>query len=255
VAGSVESRLKPWAPAALTVQDGALRWAALSYHNNTIGQLAASWHLSGQKLMIERLTAESYDGHVNGLLAWDLRTHAMPRGELQLKSLNMHAMLANLSPEHLDAEGSASGMLHVVLDEGGTLAGRLELEFDGPGMLRIGEIEAVKEKLIGNVGLELATLALQDLEQYPFTSGRLSLASAGDDSELKIAFERQPRGEAEKTPPRQVIIDGREISVGSVVVPTIDMTIPIRGKSLADILSLVSGFRSLDEGVGDQGGK
>jgi hypothetical protein len=146
-------------------------------------------------------------------------------------------------------------MLHVVLDEEGTLAGRLELVFDGPGILRIGEIEAVKQRLVGNVGIELATLALQDLQQYPFTTGMVSLESVGHDSELKIAFERQPRDEADVTPPRQVIIDGREVSVGSVVVPTIDMTIPITGKSLAEILSIASGFRPLDEDVSDPKGK
>jgi hypothetical protein len=57
------------------------------------------------------------------------------------------------------------------------------------------------------------------------------------------------------TPPHKEIINGQEVWVGSVVVPLIDMAIPIRGKSLAEILSIVSGIRPLDEGASDQDGK
>jgi hypothetical protein len=192
---------------------------------------------------------------MSGLLAWDLSTHAMPRCDVQLNSINMHAALANISPAHLHAEGSASSFLLMVLSEEGELSGRLELAFDRPGILRIGEIEEVKQMLVGDVGLTLANLALQDLQQYPFTEGRLSLESLGKHSELKIEFVRQPRNEADVTPPHKEIINGQEVWVGSVVVPLIDMAIPIRGKSLAEILSIVSGIRPLDEGASDQDGK
>jgi hypothetical protein len=77
----------------------------------------------------------------------------------------------------------------------------------------------------------------------------------GKNSELKIKFVRQPRNEADVTPPHKETINGQEVWVGSVVVPSIDMTIPIRGKSLAEILSIVSGIRPLDEGASDQDGK
>jgi hypothetical protein len=40
--------------------------------------------------------------------------------------------------------------------------------------------------------------------------------------------------------------------VGSLVVPTIDMTIPITGMSLAEILSLVGGLRPGIDTAGDQ---
>ena len=250
--GSVESQLKPWAPAALKVRDGVLLWETLSYNDHALNKLDATWRLDGQTLMIERVAAEIFDGYMSGLLAWDLGTHAMPRCDVQLNSINMHAALANISPEHLDAEGSASGLLFVELSKEGELSGRLDLAFDGPGILRIGEIEAVKQMLVGDVGLALANLALQDLQQYPFTEGRLSLESLGKNSELKIKFLRQPRNEADVTPPHKEIINGQEVWVGSVVVPSIDMTIPIRGKSLAEILSIVSGIRPLDESAGDQ---
>jgi hypothetical protein len=39
------------------------------------------------------------------------------------------------------------------------------------------------------------------------------------------------------------------------VVPTIDLTVPITGKSLAEILSIVSGVRPLHEGVSESPGK
>jgi Dicarboxylate transport len=249
--GSVEWPLKPWAPAGLKVRDGELQWARVSYHDAVLNTLEASWRLDGETLMIEPIAAEIFDGHVNGLLAWDLSTHAMPACDMRLKSIDMHAVLAHLSPEHLDAEGSASGFLRVVFSAEGELSGRLELEFDGPGTLRIGEIEAVKQMLVGNVGLALANLALEDLQEYPFTEGRLSLESSGKNSELKIAFVRQPRDEADVTPPHQEIINGQEVWVGSVVVPKIDMTIPITGTSLAEILSIASGFRPLDENISD----
>jgi hypothetical protein len=254
-AGSVESPLNPWAPAALKVLDGLMQWATLSYNNNALNNLDASWRLDSQMLMIERVAAEILDGHISGMLAWDLGTHAIPQCDVQLKSINMHAALANLSPEHLDAEGSASGFLHLVLNEEGELSGRLDLAFDGPGILRIGEIEEVRQMLVGNVGLALAGLALQDLRQYPFVEGRLYLESLGKNSELQIKFVRQPRSEADVTPPHKEIIDGQQVWLGSLVVPMIDMTIPITGKSLAEILSIVSGVRPLNEGVSEPDGK
>jgi hypothetical protein len=152
-------------------------------------------------------------------------------------------------------EGHASGFLHLVLSAEGELSGALDLAFDGPGILRIGEIEAVERMLVGNVGLALATRALQDLQQYPFKEGRLHLKSLGKHSELQIKFVRQPRSEADVTPPHQEIINGQEVWVGSVVVPTIDLTVPITGKSLAEILSVVSGVRPLHEGVSEPHGK
>ncbi|HSF32494.1 MAG TPA: YdbH domain-containing protein [Candidatus Tectomicrobia bacterium] len=254
-AGSVESQFHPWAPAALKVRDGALQWATLSYRNNALNNLDASWRLDGQKLMIDRLTGEVFDGHISGSLAWDLRTQSMPRCEFQMKNIDMHAALANLAPEHLDMEGNASGFLHMVLSAEGKLSGALELVFDGPGILRIGEIEEVKRMLVGNVGLALATLALQDLKRYPFKEGSLYLESVGDNSELKITFARQPRSEADVTPPHKEIINGQEVWVGSLVVPTIDVTIPITGKSLAEILSIVSGARALKGPVSEPHGK
>jgi hypothetical protein len=254
-AASVESQLHPWVPAALKVRDGVMQWAALSYNSNALNNLDASWRLDGQTLMIERFAAEIFDGHMSGLLAWDLGTHAMPRCDIQMKSINMHAALANISPEHLDTEGHASGFLHLVLSPEGELSGALDLAFDGPGILRIGEIEEVERMLIGNVGLALATRALQDLQQYPFKEGRLHLKSLGKHSELQIKFVRQPRSEADVTPPHQEIINGQEVWVGSVVVPTIDLTVPITGKSLAAILSVVSGVRPLHEGVSEPHGK
>jgi hypothetical protein len=254
-AGSVESQLHPWAPAALKVPDGVMQWATLSYYNHALNNLDASWRLDGQKLMTDRFAAEIFDGHINGLLAWDLGIHAMPRCDLQIKSINMHAALANISPEHLDMEGHASGFLHLMLSEEGELSGALDLTFDGPGILRIGEIEEVKRMLAGNVGLALATLALQDLKQYPFKEGRLYLESVGKNSELKIKFVRQARSDADVTPPHKEIINGQEVWVGSLVVPTIDMTIPITGKSLAEILSIVSGVRLLNEAASEQHGK
>jgi hypothetical protein len=237
------------------VREGVLLWATLSYNDHALNRLDATWRLDGQTLMIERVAAEIFDGHISGLLDWDLGTHAMPRCDVQLNSINMHAALANISPAHLDAEGSASGFLLMALSEEGELSGRLDLAFDGPGILRIGEIEEVEQMLVSDVGLALANLALKDLQQYPFAEGSLSLESLGKNSELKIKFVRQPRNEADVTPPHKETINGQEVWVGSVVVPLIDMTIPIRGKSLAEILSIVSGIRPLDEGASDQDGK
>jgi hypothetical protein len=72
---------------------------------------------------------------------------------------------------------------------------------------------------------------------------------------LQIKFSRQARTGADLAPPRQEIINGEEVWVGSLVVPTIDMTIPITGKSLAEILSLVGGVHPIIEPVGEQHGK
>ncbi len=249
VAGSVESRLDRWEPAALKVRDGVMQWAALTYSNNALNNLDASLRIDGQMLVTDHGTVRIFDGYISGSPAWDLVTHTMPRCDLQIKSINIHEALANLSPEHLDAEGNVSGFLHVVLSKEGELSGSVDLTFDGPGILGIGEIEEVKRMLVGNFGLDLANLAMHDLKHYPFKEGRLYLESLGKNSQLKIKFVRQPRTEADVTPPHKEIINGKEVWVGSLVVPTLDMTIPITGKSFAEILSLVSGVHPLIETV------
>jgi hypothetical protein len=96
---------------------------------------------------------------------------------------------------------------------------------------------------------------MHDLKQYPFQEGSLYLESVGENSQLKIKFVRQPRTEADVKPPNKEIINGTEVWVGSMVVPTIDMTIPITGKSLAGILSLVGGVHLLSGAASEQPGK
>jgi hypothetical protein len=250
-AGSVESRLDRWAPATLKVRDGVTRWAALSYGNNALYDFAASWHIDGQRLVADHCTARLFGGHLSGSPTWDFVTGAVPRCDLQIERINVHEALANISPEHVDAEGNASGSLHLLRNAEGELSGYVELVFDGPGVLKVGEIEEVRRMLAGNFGLDLANLAMHDLKQYPFREGRLSLESLGKNSQLKVKFVRQPRTAADVTPPRREIINGTEVWVGSLVVPTIDMTVPITGKSLAEILSVVSGVHPLTEGAGE----
>jgi hypothetical protein len=251
VAGGVESRLDRWKPAALRVRDGVIQWAALTYGNNTVRNFTASWRIESQTLMTDHCTAQIFAGHISGSLAWDLATGAVPPCRWQIRSINTHLVLANVSPEHIDAEGKASGFLQLARSPEGALSGYVDMAFDGPGILKIGEIEEMKQMLVGNFGLALANLAMRDLKQYPFREGGLSLESSGENSQLKIKFVRQPRTKADVKPPHKEVINGTEVSVGSLVVPTIDMTIPITGKSLADILAMVSGMHPLVEVVGE----
>jgi len=57
--------------------------------------------------------------------------------------------------------------LHLSRNSVRELSGSVELTFDEPGILRIGEVAEVRQMLVGNVGLELANLAMYDLRQYP----------------------------------------------------------------------------------------
>jgi hypothetical protein len=109
--------------------------------------------------------------------------------------------------------------------------------------------------LVGSCGADMASLAMHDLERYPFQEGTLHLESKGSNSLLKVKFSRQPRTAADKMPPRKEIINGKEIWVGSLVVPKIDMTIPISGKSFAETLSMVSGYQPLIRTDRQQPGK
>src|SRR5260370_38415577 len=124
----------------------------------------------------------------------------------------------------------------------GELSGRVDLAFDGPGLLKIGEIEEVKQMLIGNFGLDMANLAMHDLRHFPFKQGSLQLESVAQTSQLKVKFVRQPRSAADAVTPHKEMINGKEVWVRALVVPTIDMTIPITGKSTAEILSTLSGL-------------
>jgi hypothetical protein len=254
-AGSVEAPLDRWAPAAVAVRDGVTRWAALTYGNSVLRNLDAFWRIEGHMLTADRCAVQLFGGHISGSPAWDLVNHAMPPCDLRITGIDMHEALANISPEHLDAKGKASGLLHLALGTQGDLSGHVDLAFDGPGILRIGEIEEVKRMLVGNFGLDLANLAVLDLKQYPFKEGRAYLESSGRDSQLKIKFVRQSRTDADTRPPHKQIINGQEVWVGSLIVPTIDMTIPITGKSLAEILSMVSGVHPVINAAGEQPGQ
>jgi hypothetical protein len=164
----------------------------------------------------------------------------------------MHRVLANVSPEHLDAEGRASGAVTVAAGDRDDLSGRVELAFDGPGILRIGEIQQVREMLAARLGPDLAERVLADLRHYPFRTATFQLESQGTDSQLELHVTRQTRTTADRRPPRDEVIGGKAVSVGSVVAPSIDLTVPITGKSLAEILSLVVGLSPQFHTVGSQ---
>jgi hypothetical protein len=241
-AGLLQAQLERWTPAALKVSDGVVRWAALTYGNNALNNLDAAGGVDGALLSAPRCTAQLFDGQIDGALALDLVTRAMPRCDFHLKSINMHQALAHISPRHIDAEGTASGLLHLMASAAGEISGYVDLAFDGPGILKIGDIPELNRMLAGNFGLDMADLAMQDLKQYPFTEGRMHLESLGANSQLKVRFVRKPRDTSARTAPRKEIINGQEVSVASLVVPVIDLTMPITGKSLAEILSMVSGI-------------
>jgi hypothetical protein len=250
----IESPLYRWTPAALKVREGVTQWASLTYGTNAVYNLDASWRIEGNMLTVDRFTARIFDGTISGSPALDLVTHEMPPCDFQISSINVHQALTNISPEHVDAEGNATGSVHLMLSKG-ELAGHLNLAFDGPGVLRVGQIEEVKRMLAGNFGLDMANLAMHDLEHYPFDQGSLYLESVGSNSQLKIRFVRQARTKSDVATPRKEIINGNEVLVRSLVVPTIDMTIPITGKSLAEILAMASGISPLVAVFSEQAGK
>lgn len=245
MAGRVETPLDRWAPAAVKVQGGLTRWATLSYGDNAVTNFDASWRIDNHVLSTDHVAAQIFDGTITGAPSIDLVTHAIDRCDLQLKRIDVHKALANVSPDHLDALATASGSIHLAMSAQRELSGNVDLTFDRPGTLRIGQIDEVKQMLVGNFGLDMANLAMHDLEHYPFREGTMHLESAGENSLLKIKFLRQPKSAADVISPHKEIINGQEVTVGSLVVPKIDMTIPITGRSLAEILSIVSGVRPI----------
>jgi hypothetical protein len=251
-AATVDVPLGRWNPAAVAARDGVARWVALTYGKAAVRNLDASWRIDGQLLTADRFTAELFGGHLNGAPAWDLVSQALLPADVRIQSLDAHLALANVSPAHFDAEGRVSGVLHLASTAAGELSGHVDLAFDGPGILRVGEIEQFKKMLAGNFGLEMANLAMQDLKRYPFREGSVHIESSGRDTVVRIKFVREARTAADARPPQKHIINGQEVWVGSLVVPTIDMTIPITGMSLAEILSLVGGLRPGIDTAGDQ---
>src|SRR5260370_17508897 len=139
----------------------------------------------------------------------------------------------------MEGGGNCRGVRDRNRRKGGEGSGRVDLAFDGPGLLKIGEIQEVKQMLIGNFGLDMANLAMHDLRHFPFKEGSLQLESVGQTSQLKIKFVRQARSAADAMTPQKEMINGKEVLVRSLVVPTIDMTIPITGKSPAEILATI----------------
>jgi len=185
-------------------------------------------------LTFDRISAQIFGEEISGAPRMDLAAQALQGLDLRIKSIDAHQAVANISPAHLDAEGVVSGILHVESSGEGDLSGHADLSFDGPGILRIGQIDALQRMLAGSFGADTASLAMHDLERYPFMEGTLHLERAGLNSELKIHFVREIRTNADRMAPRKEIINGREVWVGPVVVPKIDLTIPIAVKSFAD---------------------
>jgi hypothetical protein len=255
LAGKAVTPLDRWAPAAVKVEGGRIRWATLSYGDNAVTNFDASWRIDDQKLSAEHVAAQIFDGTITGAPSVNLVTYAIDHCDLQMKSIDVHKALANVSPEHLDAVATASGSIHLGMSADRDLSGNVDLTFDGPGTLRIGQIDEVKQMLVGNFGLDMANLAMHDLEHYPFREGTMHLESAGENSLLKIKFVRQPKSAADVISPHKEIINGREVMVGSLVVPKIDMTIPITGQSLAEILSIVSGVHPIIQAANPTSGK
>jgi hypothetical protein len=245
LAGSVDSQIDQWNPASTKVRDGTIKIAGLSYGSNSVANIDASWHDDGAIVACDRCAFDIFDGRILGAPAYNLATHEIPSRVVEIHSIDVHQALANLSPEHVDADGKASGTLHLAFSADGQLSGDVDLAFDGPGVLKIGDIQEVKQMLVGNVGMDLANLAMHDLQHYPFKEGSLHLESAGRNTLLKIKFLRQPKTAADSITPHKEIINGQAVMVGSLVVPVIDMTIPMTGQSLAEILALVSGVHPL----------
>ena len=253
--GIVESPLLQWTPASATVRGGVTGFASFTYGKNSLTNFDATWHDDGRVIACQRCSLEIFGGRVSGSPTFDLTSHEMPECDLEVRALDVHRALANLSPRYIDAEGNVSGELHLGFSKVGELFGRVELAFDGPGLLKIGEIEEVKQMLIGNFGLDMANLAMHDLRHFPFQQGSLLLESIGQTTQLKIKFVRQPRSAADEMTPHKEMINGKEVVVRSLVVPTIDMTIPITGKSLGEILATVSGLTPTLEATSGQGVK
>jgi hypothetical protein len=253
--GIVQSPLEHWATPSAKIRSAVTKFAALTYGKNSISNFDATWHDDGRMIACERCALEIFGGSVSGSPAFDLVSHEMPNCDLEVRAIDVHRALANLSPEHIDADGNASGVLHLNLSKQGELFGRVDLAFDGPGLLKIGEIEQVKQMLIGNFGLDMANLAMRDLRHFPFKQGSLQLERIGQTAQLKIKFVRQVRSAADAVTPHKEMINGKEVLVRSLVVPAIDMTIPITGKSLVEILTTVSGLTPTLEANSGQGGK
>lgn len=253
--GIVDSPLAHWTATSAKVRGAVTKFATFTYGDNSISNFDGTWRDDGRMIVCDRCALEIFGGRVSGSPAFDLVSHEMANCDLEVRAIDVHQALANLSPKHIDADGNASGVLHLNLSKQGELSGRVDLAFDGPGLLKIGEIEEVKQMLIGNFGLDMANLAMHDLRHFPFKQGSLQLESVGQTSQLKIKFVRQARSAADAVTPHKEMINGKEVSVRSLVVPTIDLTIPITGKSLAEILATVSGLTPTLEASSGQDGK
>ncbi len=253
--GIVESPLEHWTTTSAKVRGAVTKFATFTYGENSISNFDATWHDDGRMIACERCALEIFGGRVSGSPAFDLVSQEVPNCDVEVRAIDVHRALANLSPEHIDADGNASGVLHLNLSKQGELFGRVDLAFDGPGLLKVGEIEEVKRTLIGNFGLDMANLAMRDLRHFPFKQGSLQLESVGQTSQLKIKFVRQARSAADAVTPHKEMINGKEVLVRSLVVPTIDLTIPITGKSLAEILATISGLTPTLEATSGRGGK
>jgi len=213
---NVALRLDRWEPAALIVRGGTTRLVEFSYGGNAIKNVESSWRVDGALLTFDRINAHIFGGEISGAPRIDLAAQTLQGLDLGIRSIDAHQALANVAPAHLDAEGVVSGVLHAESSGVGDLSGHADLSFDRPGVLRVSQIGELQRMLTGSFGADMASLAMHDLEHYPFKEGTLHLESAGLNSDLKIHFVREIRTDADRTVPRKEIINGREVWVGSL---------------------------------------
>jgi hypothetical protein len=135
--GIVESPLEHWATTAAKVRSAATKFAAFTYGKNSISNFDATWHDDGRMIACERCSLEIFGGRVSGSPVFDLVSHEMPNCDLEVHAIDVHRAFANLSSEYIDADGNASGVLHLNLNKRAELFGGVDLAFDG-GLLKLG---------------------------------------------------------------------------------------------------------------------
>src|SRR4029077_6098391 len=90
VAGNIDAPLDRWSPEALKARDGVLKFAALTYGNNTVNDFDASWKIDGHLLSADHFTAKMFAGSISDAPAFDLVTLAMPARDFRIQNIDMH---------------------------------------------------------------------------------------------------------------------------------------------------------------------
>ncbi len=136
----IDTPLDASAKSLATVQAGTFSLDSATLGDNSTQKISARLACSAGVLHLTDLAASVFGGTITGRMRYDLAHNNLTGLDLDLTHIDQHQVLANLSPDKVDAQGFLSGPVHFfVSTKDKKLHVDADLKSDNPGRLLIGD--------------------------------------------------------------------------------------------------------------------